>query len=124
MGKGSGAGEGWGESDTKGGHGEWKHGLCGSCSPLGDCCLICWCAPIGNMLLADKMGLEGFEYKYLALGDYIGFGGLCTFISSMLVRQKVRERYGIPGSAGGDCIISCCCTVCSLCQMTKQVNDH
>ena len=62
------------------------------------------------MLLADKMGLEGFEYKYLALGDYIGFGGLCTFISSMLVRQKVRERYGIPGSAGGDCIISCCCT--------------
>ena len=37
MGKGSGTGEGWGESDTKGGHGEWKHGLCGSCSPLGDC---------------------------------------------------------------------------------------
>ena len=87
-------------------------------------CLICWCAPIGNMLLADKMGLEGFEYKYLALGDYIGGGGICTFISSMLVRQKVRERYGIPGSAGGDCIVSCCCTVCSLCQMTKQVNDH
>ena len=76
------------------------------------------------MLLADKMGLEGFEYKYLALGDYIGGGGLCTFISSMLVRQKVRERYGIPGSAGGDCIVSCCCTVCSLCQMTKQVNDN
>ena len=37
MGKGSGAGEGWGESDTKVGHGEWNHGLCGSCSPLGDC---------------------------------------------------------------------------------------
>ena len=37
MGKGSGSGEGWGESDTKGGQGEWKHGLCGSCSPLGDC---------------------------------------------------------------------------------------
>ena len=37
MGKGAGSGEGWGESDTKGGHGEWKHGLCGSCSPVGDC---------------------------------------------------------------------------------------
>ena len=43
MGKGNGSGEGWGEGMGEGGlgegsgHGDWKHGLCGSCSPCGDC---------------------------------------------------------------------------------------
>ena len=48
MGKGEasgkGSGEGWGEGSGKGcGHGgpgepnEWKHGICGNCSPCGMC---------------------------------------------------------------------------------------
>ena len=87
-------------------------------------CLICCCPPIGNMLLAEKMGLEEFQYKYLSLFDYIGGAGIFSFISAMLIRQKVRERYGIDGSNGGDCFVACCCTTCSICQMTKQVNEE
>jgi|ERR1711894_168466 len=130
MGKGNGSGEGWGEGMGEGGlgegsgHGEWKHGVCGSCSPCGDCCLICCCPPIGNMMLAEKMGLEEFQYKYLSLFDYIGGAGIFSFISAMLIRQKVRERYGIDGSNGGDCFVTFCCTTCTICQMTKQVNEE
>ena len=85
-------------------------------------CLTCCCPPIGAYLLADKMGLEGPEYKYLPFLDFLGFGGLCTFISTMLTREKVRERYGIEGSTGGDCITSFCCTSCAICQMTNQID--
>ena len=75
------------------------------------------------MLLAEKMGLEGFEYKYLSLFDYVGGGGICTFISTMLMRDKVRERYNIEGSTGGDCCIAFCCTSCAICQMRNQVDE-
>ena len=43
MGKGNGSGAGWGDGEGTGGlgegseHGEWKHGLCSSCSPAGTC---------------------------------------------------------------------------------------
>ena len=43
MGKGLGSGEGWGEGEGEGGcghgsgQGDWNHGICGSCSPCGDC---------------------------------------------------------------------------------------
>ena len=75
-------------------------------------------------MLAEKMGLEGFQYKYLSLFDYVGGAGIFSFISAMLIRQKVREKYGIDGSNGGDCITAFCCTTCSICQMTKQVNEE
>ena len=86
-------------------------------------CLTCCCAPISNLLLAEKLGLEGFEYKYLSLIDYLGTGGICTFISTMLMRGVVRERYNIEGSAGEDCICAFCCTSCAICQMTNQVDE-
>ena len=43
MGKGNGSGAGWGDGEGNGGfgegneHGEWKHGICSSCSPPGTC---------------------------------------------------------------------------------------
>ena len=87
-------------------------------------CLIGWCLPLGNLMLAEKMGLNGFEYRYLSLFDYAGGSGIFSFISAFLIRQKVRERYGIPGSTGNDCITTFCCTACSVCQMTKQVDEN
>ena len=74
-------------------------------------------------MLAEKLGLEKFEYKYLGLLDYLGFMGLCSSISAFLMREKVRERYGIEGSTGEDCLISFCCLECAVCQMTKQVDE-
>ena len=75
------------------------------------------------MLLAEKLGLEQFQYKYLSLIDYLGTCGLFTFISTMLMRGVVRERYNIEGSAGEDCICAFCCTSCAICQMTNQVDE-
>ena len=43
MGKGNGSGAGWGDGEGTGGFGEgseqgqWKHGICSSCSPVGTC---------------------------------------------------------------------------------------
>ena len=86
-------------------------------------CLIWCCPPIGNLLLAEKLGLKEFQYKYLSLIDYAGGGGIFSKISALMMREKVRERYGIDGSPVRDCITTFCCTPCSICQMTKQVDE-
>jgi len=129
MGKGEacgkGSGEGWGEGEG-GGHGkgeaEWKKGLCDcGCSGMG--CLTCCCPPVSQLLLAEKLGLEEFQYKYLGLIDFVGGGGLCTMIAAFLTRGKVRERYNIEGSTCGDFMVSCCCLPCSQCQMANHIDE-
>ena len=35
-------------------------------------------------MLAEKMGLEGFQYKYLSLFDYVGGAGIFSFISATI----------------------------------------
>ena len=36
-------------------------------------------------------------------------------------REEIRERYGIRGSAFGDCFISWCCGPCSLTQERREI---
>ena len=63
MGKGEasgkGSGEGWGEGCGNGkgegegpnGPNEWKHGICGNCSPCGMCKLNVYCLHISKFML-------------------------------------------------------------------------
>ena len=72
------------------------------------------------MFIAEKIGSDGFE-KYIGFADILGFGGICSFIGAMILRGKVRERDGIEGSSGGDCMATCCCLSCSICQMSNHL---
>lgn len=86
-------------------------------------CLTCWCPCVSTCVLADKLGLDGFEYKYLGFLDMFGLSGLlCTGISTFLLRDKVRERYQIPGDSFNDLLCTICCLECVICQMHNQAD--
>lgn len=81
----------------------------------------CCCPPIGNFLIAEKLNSEGFE-KWIGFLDFVGFGGICSWIGAMTLRGKVREKDRIEGGTGDDCITTCCCLSCSICQMANQID--
>merc|ERR1712026_640721 len=90
MGKGEGAGEG-GERD-------WNHGLFGCFHDCGNC-MCGYCCPICQV--ADSASKLGESYLiYFILGCFV------PCIPIFMVRDKVRDRYGIDGSAGGDAAIA------------------
>ena len=40
----------------------------------------------------------------------------------MMLRGRMRERYGIEGSSCDDCMLSCCCADCVNCQMANELD--
>ena len=82
--------------------------------------LGCCCPPIGNFMVADKMGVDGFE-KFIGFLDFFGGGCLCSAIGAMVLRGKLRERDGIDGDNMKDCCASFCCLECVQCQMSNHV---
>lgn len=57
-------------------------------------------------------------YKALRTHNQIFAGYVCCgpcYIASK--RTKLREKYGLKGSKASDCLISCCCAQCSICQL-------
>ena len=71
-------------------------------------------------MIADKMGVDGFE-KFIGFIDFLGGGCLCSAFGAMVLRGKVRERDGIEGDNFKDCCASCCCLACVQCQMSNHV---
>ncbi|KAF4037786.1 PLAC8 family [Phytophthora infestans] len=51
------------------------------------------------------------------------FALFCTF-SVCLVRMKVRKQYEIKGSYAQDCLVSTCCTPCTIAQMASQTQSY
>jgi Cys-rich protein (TIGR01571 family) len=52
--------------------------------------------------------------------------GIFFFILVMIIRQKVRELYGIQPQCCGGCEDCCCawwCTPCTICQIWRHVQD-
>merc|ERR1719232_99489 len=71
--------------------------ICGWCCPL---CMVC-----DN---AKRLGESWPLYCVLAYCFPV-----CTIF---MIRKKTREKYGIEGSPGKDCLCSCCCGACVNCQ--------
>ncbi|KAH8197756.1 hypothetical protein TruAng_008090 [Truncatella angustata] len=56
-------------------------------------------------------------------------GALCFFtgfhwVYTMLKRTEIRERFGIPGSACGDCCTSFWCHCCAVIQQDNEVKSR
>ena len=83
-------------------------------------CLGCCCPPIGNYMLAEKLGTDDV-IKYIGFLDFLGGAGLCSFIQQFILRGKIRERDGIQGDEIGDFVSSFCCLECSICQTINHV---
>ncbi|CAG9460367.1 unnamed protein product [Pedinophyceae sp. YPF-701] len=102
--------------------GQWTTGLCGC---FEDCPTMCYtlevpCCVFGetaNIVLEDK-GACGCACYY-CLCSYIG---LCC-IAHIPVRQRLKEKFGIPAS-GGDCFVTTFCCLCAICQEARELKNR
>ena len=84
-------------------------------------CLAVCCPPIGNCIIAEKIGDVGIA-QYIGFLDFFGGGGICSCVGQIMIREKIREKDGIEGSFFDDCLAACCCLECSVCQTYNHVH--
>ncbi|KKK18037.1 hypothetical protein ARAM_000765 [Aspergillus rambellii] len=105
---------------------EWSSPFWDVIEPI-ETCLIGWCFPCGLYGRAT----ERLRDPTLKDGNYIN-SNCCLFVLSsycglhwvllMMKRAELREKFGIRGSVGEDCILSCCCPCCVLVQQEKELD--
>ncbi|XP_026152420.1 cornifelin-like [Mastacembelus armatus] len=98
---------------------QWSTGILGCCDDMDICCFGCWCFPCFTCDTASRFG----ECFCLPLLDMCAFRFClpsCANIS-MSMRVAVRYRYKIQGDMTGDCMYATFCTVCSWCQVAREI---
>ncbi|KAL4934278.1 PLAC8 family protein [Aspergillus undulatus] len=107
---------------------EWNNSVWSCCSPFKACCLSCCCTCLIYGQQSERM-----EDPALKEGSYVN-GDCCLFtlasfcslhwVLLMMKRRDMREKFGIKGSVGKDCLLSCCCTCCVLVQHDKELDTQ
>ncbi|KAM9788629.1 cornifelin homolog B-like [Neosynchiropus ocellatus] len=92
---------------------EWGSGICDCCQDVPECCMAFWCCPCFACMVSKRYG----ECLCLPLIDMWGF----IPPINMSMRVSMRERYGIRGTMCRDCLCAGFCTVCSWCQMSREM---
>ncbi|KAG7484078.1 hypothetical protein MATL_G00045930 [Megalops atlanticus] len=105
---------------------EWSTGLFDCFKDMKVCCLFYWCFPCMACRTAQKFG----ECLCLPLIDTISQAVMIMLDVPIIVpaiglstRVAVRHKYGIPGTIAGDCVQATFCSVCSWCQIAREL-DH
>ncbi|KAA0703899.1 hypothetical protein E1301_Tti000457 [Triplophysa tibetana] len=105
----------------------WSTGICDCCQDMGTCCYGFWCCPCFACSTTGEFG----ESTCLPLIDLCGPGLMAAFGMAICVppvtlgmRVAVRHRYEIAGSLCEDIMVSCCCTMCSWCQMNREIKQR
>jgi len=91
---------------------EWSNGLCDCCSDCGELVLTI-CCPIYQEFKVFTNAREFGCTPFLLLNPYISLAHL---------RAKLRATYKINGSVNGDSCVTGCCPVCSIIQMSRELN--
>mmetsp|Transcript_10306 Transcript_10306/g.15668 ORF Transcript_10306/g.15668 Transcript_10306/m.15668 type:complete len:255 (+) Transcript_10306:62-826(+) len=91
---------------------EWSTSLLGGCcSNLSNCCYATFC-PVCALASAKK-SFDGSNFCF----------NCCCFCSPCLVRNYIRNGYGIDGRIGvSDFCIPCACAPCSIAQLLNEVD--
>jgi len=141
-----GKGEGWGEGQGEGGNSwdydrrihdisdwnpdhtmiggnDWEMEFCNCCKSRYKshclCGMLCPCCQICQT--ADKLGKVA-KWESGCLYSLLSFITPC--IAILLLRNKVRDRYKIPGSTLGDICASWLCPCCASIQLANEVSDR
>lgn len=124
--------------------GKWETSLFSCfdhCVP--NCCMVTFCPCVSAAQIASRIGFSFWtvlgifaaaicvEYLFWglagavpALSSISTVVAICVFIAFWQLRTKVRAKYEIPGSPIEDCLISWCCSCCSLAQMATHVKSY
>eukprot|EP01117_Protostelium_nocturnum_P001189 TRINITY_DN1150_c0_g1_i1.p1 TRINITY_DN1150_c0_g1~~TRINITY_DN1150_c0_g1_i1.p1 ORF type:complete len:122 (+),score=29.26 TRINITY_DN1150_c0_g1_i1:106-471(+) len=96
--------------------GEWDHGFC-DCD-VAVCCTTFFCLPC--QLAYNHGAVEGRECSIFDCCVASCFPLCCGCV----VRSKIREKYGVDGSAVGDFCAHFCCPLCATVQQTRQLHGR
>ncbi|KAL5711938.1 hypothetical protein ACHQM5_014159 [Ranunculus cassubicifolius] len=98
---------------------KWSTGLC---EPEGIVCCITCCLPCITFGQIAEVLDEG---KSSCVGCGLLYGVLitcsCHCLLSMLYREMLRRKYGLPAEPCNDCCVHCCCELCALCQEHNEL---
>ncbi|KAK2913584.1 hypothetical protein Q8A67_001983 [Cirrhinus molitorella] len=92
---------------------QWSTGICGCFDDCDVCCFAISCPCCFICSTASDLG----EFCCLPLIDICA----CTPPVSLALRTSVRNRYGIQGGLGSDCMYVTFCNICSWCQLAREL---
>ncbi|KAJ8408937.1 hypothetical protein AAFF_G00247550 [Aldrovandia affinis] len=103
---------------------QWSTGLFDCLKDMNICCSFFWCFWCMSCSTAQKFGenlcLPLLDMFNLAGASYIGIPVFMPPIA-LSMRTAVRHRYGIPGTICKDCPKATFCTICSWCQIAREI---
>ncbi|KAI0053148.1 PLAC8-domain-containing protein [Auriscalpium vulgare] len=114
---------------------DWSFGLFGCFQEMSTCCLACWCPCV--MYGKNKQRLHHLQHQgtphpehgeafssdcfvYGCINGCAGLGCLLQFGT----RKETRDRYGIRGGFGDQCLGSCLCGICGLVQESREIDGE
>uniref|UniRef100_A0A3P8Z4E7 Uncharacterized protein n=1 Tax=Esox lucius TaxID=8010 RepID=A0A3P8Z4E7_ESOLU len=92
----------------------WSSGICDCCEDIQICCFGFWCPCCLLCQISSDFG------ECFCLGLLDMFSG-CIPSTSLALRSTMRERFRIQGSMCSDCAVVTFCTLCSWCQMAREM---
>jgi Cys-rich protein (TIGR01571 family) len=88
---------------------DWSTGVCGCFEDMGGCCMAWFLPGLFNCQLATRL-------------DESCFVGCCLQQMGLVaMRTKLRTLYGIQGSICDDFLCVQYCTLCTMCQMDREM---
>ncbi|PYH75405.1 PLAC8-domain-containing protein [Aspergillus uvarum CBS 121591] len=107
---------------------EWKYGFWDCCSPFKTCCFAFWCPCCLYGRTASRLNNPTLkEHTFFNQDCCLYYLASCcglSFIPLMMKRARLRANFELEGSSCGDCFKSCCCSICTLMQMEKEVKSR
>lgn len=96
--------------------GEFQQGLFGCFGNCKVCICVWFCPCIVAGKVAEKVG------DSCLLCGLVTLVPLANLVCRTIIRGKVREQKGIPGSFVSDLLVTWCCFGCGLCQEANEVD--
>lgn len=96
---------------------QFQHGLCACFDDIGLCCITWFLPCLTSGQNAEAMGENCLLY---------GIGSITCVgpVTNGMIRQKVREKYGIDGSFLMDIACHLCCPLCAIIQDAQEIRAH
>lgn len=105
--------------------GRWTTGLFGCFEDCESCLLgaCCPCVLIGRTAEIIDQGATSCcaaGTVFCCLQCWTG----CGFLFTCSYRSRLRQKFGLPASPCGDCLVDCCCLNCSACQLHRELENR